>query len=121
MIGEKRVDIPKLTIAKWKALFGAIETLPNTLVNVLAAKGTEDFTATALVGAEIAIDEVVRIISVVTEVEAEYIEQHADLAELTTFIAKTIEKNDFQTVVKNFRAVASWFTKGKLTDGSNAN
>lgn len=123
-LGDKTVPIPKLTVAKWKALFSVIETLPQLIVSVLAAKQSDDFAATAVVGAELALDEAVKIVAVLAELDPEYIEQNADLNELLTFIAKTAQKNDLAAVAKNFRAVLDRVTSAKQPEvggGSNDN
>jgi len=109
ILGEKSVKVPKLTVEKWKALFERIEALPQIIVNVLAARGTDDFAATAVVGANIAIDEAINIVAVLADVDADYIEKNADANEITDFIRATLEKNDLQRAIKNFRAVLGQF------------
>ncbi|MDP5274354.1 hypothetical protein [Chengkuizengella axinellae] len=104
-LGNKNVEIPKLTIAKWKLLFDNIQALPQIILNILAVKDTKDFSSTLIVGTGMAIDEIVGMVAVITGLDVEYIEENADINELSTFIYKTIKKNDLQESVKNFRAV----------------
>ncbi|NBI30774.1 hypothetical protein [Chengkuizengella marina] len=116
-IGNKNVEIPKLTISKWKLMFDNIQSLPQIILNILAVKGTKDFSSTLIVGAEMAIDEAVEMVAVIAGLDAKYIEENADMNELTTFIYKTIKKNDLQESVKNFRAVLDSMKQG-VKDGN---
>ncbi|MFC4103598.1 hypothetical protein [Paenibacillus xanthanilyticus] len=118
-IGEKRVAIPKLTIAKWKALFEVIEGLPQVIVSVLSTRQSDDFVTTAVVGASLAIDEAVRVVGVLTDLEPAYIEENADLNELIGFIVATAKKNDLANAAKNFQAVLDLVAApAKAADGS---
>lgn len=103
--GGKSVEIPKLTIAKWKLLFDRIETLPSVLLNVFSARNTSDFSATLVAGLSLVLDEVVELVAVLTDLDKEWIEQNVDQNELIDFIAKTVEKNDLSAAVKKFRGV----------------
>lgn len=109
ILGEKVVKVPKLTPEKYKALFDQIETLPQIIVSVLGARQSDDFLSTAIVGANMALDETVNIVAVLAEVEPEYLAKNADLSEISDFIRLTLEKNDLQRALKNFRAVLGHF------------
>ncbi|SEM81836.1 hypothetical protein [Paenibacillus sp. OV219] len=104
MFGEKRVDIPKLTVAKWKALFGKVETLPQLLLDVIASRQTSDFTATVLVGIQMAFDEIVELVAVLTELEPAWIEENVDHNELIQFISRTVQRNNLNEAAKKFLA-----------------
>lgn len=104
-LGDKLVEIPKLTPAKYKLLFGRIETLPQVIAHIVSARGKSDFMSTALIGVDIALDEVVEVIAILTGIESEYIRENVGINELTTFIVQTLEKNDLSATIKNFRAV----------------
>jgi hypothetical protein len=101
--GDTKVEIPKLTVAKWKALFETIETLPSLIVNILAAKGSKDFTATAVVASSLALDEIVKMVSAVTGLDVEFIENNADHNDLFDFIVKIAKKNDLGEAAKKFQ------------------
>jgi len=120
VLGEKSVKVPKLTPEKYKALFERIETLPSIIVNVMSARKSDDFAATAIVGAGLALDEAVNIVAVLADVDRDYVSKHADLNEISEFIRATLEKNDLQRALKNFRAVAGHFRMGltQPTDGN---
>ncbi|RJE90674.1 hypothetical protein D3P07_00775 [Paenibacillus sp. 1011MAR3C5] len=116
-LGDKTVQIPKLTPEKYKALFERIETLPAIVIRVLADRDTDDFVATVLAGANLALDEMVQLVAVLADMDAEYISSHADLNEITDFIRLTLEKNDLQRTLKNFRAVLGQLGLGMKAPG----
>jgi hypothetical protein len=49
MLGEQRVKIEKLTIAKWRELFSVIDKLPGLIIQILSAP-QEDFYAYVVTG-----------------------------------------------------------------------
>lgn len=118
-IGDQTVAIPKLTVEKWKALFGVIESLPQIIVSVLSSRNTSDFTATAVLGVTMAFDEAVKIVAILADLEPEYVAKEATLNDLFEFIRLTAEKNDLQRTVKNFNAVLGQLTSG--LSGGNPN
>ncbi|RAU96841.1 hypothetical protein [Paenibacillus sp. YN15] len=117
--GDTRVEIPKLTIRKWEALFETVESLPQLIVNVLAAKGSADFTATLVVAAGMALDETVKIVAAITDLDADFIKDNAGLTELTDFIAKTAQKNDLSAAAKKLQAAFVRFAKTTAVSAQN--
>lgn len=109
--GEQKVEIPNLTVGKWKLVMENLESLPQLLVNVLAAKGTDDFTARLVVGTSIALEEVVTLVAVVTGLDEQFIDDHADLNSLVDFITKTVKQNDLNEAAKKFRAMFAKINK----------
>lgn len=103
-IGNKPVEIKKITIAQWKQLFGTIETLPALIVDVLTAS-EEDRTAYFIVALERSFDEITSIVSLLTEIDAEYIEKNASLDEVVEYFVKMAEVNDFNKLAKNVKSV----------------
>lgn len=116
-LGDKTVQIPKLTPEKYKALFERIETLPAIVLRVLADRDTDDFVATILAGANLALDEMVQLVAVLADIDAGHISTHADLNEITDFIRLTLEKNDLHRTLKNFRAVLGQLGFGMKVPG----
>ncbi len=100
VIGDKTVPVPKLTIAKWRQLFDVVEALPQIAITMLAARGSEQFTATVMAALQLVADEAIRIVSVLTELDAEYIEEHATINDVLEFIRLTAEKNDLELTLK---------------------
>ncbi|MFD2334727.1 hypothetical protein ACFSR7_36250 [Cohnella sp. GCM10020058] len=103
--GGRQVPIPKLTIAKWRALFEQIETLPQIIISLLSARNTPDFTATVVAALGMTLDEVVRLTAVLTELEPEWIEANVTHDELIAFLSSTASKNNLQDAAKKFRGV----------------
>ncbi|WP_051236446.1 hypothetical protein [Paenibacillus pinihumi] len=121
VIGDKTVPIPKLTIAKWRQLFDVVEALPQIAITMLAARGSEQFTVTVVAALQMAADEAIRIVSVLTELDAEYIEQHATLNDVLEFIRLTAEKNDLELTLKNVKAALGRFKAGPVQGGNPGN
>lgn len=103
--GEQRVEIPKLTVGKWKLLTENLESLPQILINVLSAKGTDNFTASLVIGVSMAIEEVVTLVALLTGLEEEFIYNNADHNDLIAFITKTVKKNNLTEAAKKFPAM----------------
>lgn len=118
--GDTCVEIPKLTVAKWKALFEAVETLPRLLVNVLSARGTDEFVASAVVATSLALDEIVKVVAVLTGLDPKFIEENADHNEIIEFIVKTAQKNDLERAAKNFQSVLGLVRKTPNEGGKEA-
>ncbi|MFD2330669.1 hypothetical protein ACFSR7_15560 [Cohnella sp. GCM10020058] len=107
--GGRQVKIPKLTIAKWRALFEQIETLPQIIISLLAARNTPDFTATVVAALGMTLDEVVRLTAALTELEPEWIEANVTHDELIEFLTSTAKRNNLQEAAKKFRgALEKW-------------
>lgn len=108
-LGDKRVPIPKLTIAKWKLLFAEIGSLPNIISDVLQARDTVSFSATLTVAFEMAADDVLRIVSVLTDEPVEWLEEQADPVQIIDFIVATANYNNLGEAAKKYRAAfAKW-------------
>jgi hypothetical protein len=118
ILAGKSVKIPKLTPAKFKALLERVETLPQIIASVLTSHHSEDFVATAIVGANMAMDEAVSIVAVLADVDREVIDNDAGFDEISEFIRLTLEKNDLQRALKNFRAVLGHFRARPTADGN---
>lgn len=102
--GGKKIEIPKLTVAKWRLLFDRIEILPSVLLNIFSARNSSDFTATIVAGTGLIIDEVVELISALTGYDPQWIEENVTHTELIDFITNTVQKNDLVEAGKKFRA-----------------
>lgn len=104
MLGEKRVKIEKLTIAKWRELFEVVDKLPGLIVQVLTAS-SEDFYAYVVTALDLAADEISQIVSVLSGVEAEYLQESVGVDELVEYLAKTVKRNRLDSVVKNVQSL----------------
>ena len=109
VLAGKSVKIPKLTPAKYKALLERVESLP-AIISAIASTWREDDAVTViLAGIDRGLDEVVELVAILADVDAALLHEEADLSEISEFIRLTIEKNDLQRALKNFRAVLGHF------------
>src|SRR5690625_4688884 len=102
-LGKKKVVIKKLTPAKWKELFRTIDTLPGLIVQVMTTK--QDFYMTVIHAIDIAMDEIVKVVSVLTDIDEEYINNNVGLDEIVEFVTKTVEINRLDKTVKNIKSL----------------
>lgn len=105
-IGGKSVKVRKITVAQWRELFTVIETLPQLLLTVVTA-APADRLPYLIVAIEKSLSDVVNVVSVLTELDAEWIENNASVDELVTFFAETARINNFGEMLKNVRGVLS--------------
>jgi hypothetical protein len=101
---EKKVEIPKLTPERWKKLFEKVDMLPGIIVQVLLAP-KENFYSTVLTAIDLMIDEVVEVVALLTEIDAEYIKKNVGIDELIEFMTKTVKKNRLAGMVKNLQSL----------------
>jgi hypothetical protein len=104
ILGKKKVEIPKLTPEKWKKLFGAVDNLPGLIIQVIGAP-KEDFYAYVVEALNLALDEVIEIVSVLTEVEPEYLNKHVGLEELFEYLQRTVKRNRLDSIAKNAKSL----------------
>ncbi|WP_242634659.1 hypothetical protein [Bacillus timonensis] len=103
-LGDKKVEVKKLTPAMWKKLFSTIDQLPGLIVQVLLAP-KENFYPYVVQACEIAMDEVVQIVSVLSGIDQEYLNKNAGLDEIIKYLVRTIQKNNLQDTVKNVKSL----------------
>lgn len=103
-IGDKNVVVRKITVAMWRELFDSVQAMPQLLVTVMGAPA-EDRTAYFMVAAREAFDDVVRVTSVLSGIDEEYIEQNASIDELVAFYKAVAERNNFAELLKNAKGV----------------
>jgi hypothetical protein len=103
-LGEKRVKIEKLTISKWRELFGTVDKLPGLIVQVLSAPQS-DFYAYVITALDIAFDEIAQVVSVLSGVESEYLMENVGVDEIFEYLAKTVKRNRLDDAVKNVKGL----------------
>lgn len=101
---EKKVEIAKLTPEKWKQLFETIDQLPGLIIQVMLAP-KEDFYSFAITACQIALDEVVEVVSVLTELDSTYIHQNVGVNELIEYLVRTVKRNELVDVAKNLKSL----------------
>lgn len=103
-LGDKRVRIEKLTIARWRQLFETVDKLPGLIVQILTAP-QDDFYAYVISALDIAFDEVAQVVAILSGLEADYIVEHVGIDELFEYLARTVKKNRLDSVVKNAKSL----------------
>jgi hypothetical protein len=103
-LAGKRVQIKKLTYVTWKELFETIDTLPGIIVNVILAP-KESFYETVLVAFDFALDEVYRVVAILSGLDETYLKEHAGINEVAEYLVLTAKKNDFTNVIKNAKSL----------------
>ncbi|WP_144666587.1 hypothetical protein [Bacillus altitudinis] len=104
-LGDKTVQIPKLTPVKWKALFEVVDRLPHLFITVLSTSGQEDFASTLVAAAKLAMDEVAKIVAVLSGLDEDYILENVGTDEIIDFLIAVVEKNRLQSVAKNLKSL----------------
>jgi hypothetical protein len=102
-LGDKAVKVRKLTPAKFRELNEATGMIPVFIMHISDALQSDDFNAYMASLVSELFDEVVRIVAVLSDVDAEYIDQNAGIDEIIKYLTKLAEKNDFATAVKNLK------------------
>lgn len=109
--GDKRVEIPRLSVGKWETMIERIETLPQNIVAMFAARDTEMFWPTVNVGVRLAMEEIVTLVAVLADITEDEVRE-ADLIQLHDFIKLTVERNNLDEAAKKYRtAVLSVWKK----------
>jgi hypothetical protein len=103
-LGEKRVKIEKLTIVKWRELFGTVDKLPGLIVQVLSAPQS-DFYAYVITALDIAFDEIAQVVSVISGVDAEYLTENVGVDEIFEYLTRTVKRNRLDDIAKNVKSL----------------
>lgn len=105
-IGGKTVEVRKITIAQWRELFGVVYSLPQLIIGVLGTNPDER-AAYLVVALEQSLEEISHIVSVLTGIDSEWIENNASLDELVAYFAAAAKVNNFSDLLKNVQSVLS--------------
>jgi hypothetical protein len=103
-LGDKRVRIEKLTIARWRQLFETVDKLPGLIIQVITAP-QDDYYAYVLSALDIAFEEVAQVVSVLSGVDVDYIVDDVGIDELIDYLARTVKRNRLDNVVKNAKSL----------------
>jgi hypothetical protein len=103
-LGDKRVKINKLTPNRWRDLFATVDRLPGIIVQVISAP-QDDFYATVVAGLEVAMDEVIEIVAVLSDLDADYINAEVGVDEIFEYLTRTVKKNRLDSVAKNVKSL----------------
>lgn len=104
ILGKKQVEIPKLTRARLKRLTEHIGTIGDYLVKLFLTPENER-AVFIVAAADVAIDEIYELTSILSDLPIEYLDEHASLAECTNFLRLTWEKNDMNRALGNLNGL----------------
>lgn len=104
VLGKKRVEVPKLTRTRLKKLTEHIGTIGDFLVKLFLTPEA-DRAVFIVAAADVAIDEIYELTSVLSDIPLEYLDEHASLAECTEFLKLTWEKNDINAALGNVKGL----------------
>ncbi|OKP91844.1 hypothetical protein A3844_01650 [Paenibacillus helianthi] len=99
-LGNRKVQIPKLTRTRLKKLTDHLGTIGDLVVKIFLTP-TEDRSVMIVAGAEIMIDEIYELTSLLSDLDIEELSEQASLAECTEFLNLTWAKNDMNATLKN--------------------
>jgi hypothetical protein len=100
ILGSKRVQIPKLTRSRLKKLTDHIGSIGDYLVKLFLTP-EKDRAVFIVAAADVSIDEIYELTSLLSDLPTEYLDEHAGFAECTEFLRLTWEKNDMNEALKN--------------------
>lgn len=101
---KKSAPIRKITIAQWQELFGVINSLPQLLMSVLTAPPAQR-AGYLIVALSESIDDITRVVAVLTGFDEDWIKENASGDELITFFTETAKINNFGELIKNVQGV----------------
>lgn len=117
-LGTKKVEVPKLTRVKLKKLTNHIGTIGDYFVKLIMTP-EQDRAVFIVAGADVAIDEIYEITSLLSDVPIEYLDEHASINECIEFVRLTWEKNDMGQALGNLQSLlppmAEQFVKSLIT------
>lgn len=105
-LGVKKVQIRKVTPLLWKELFGLLDKLPGLVMQVLLAP-KNDYYQTVLVALDVALDEVLEVVSLLSDVEKSYLEKEVGIDEIVLYLTKMVKHNNFGEMAKNVKSLLS--------------
>lgn len=99
-LGDKRVQIPKLTRNRLKKLTDHIGSIGNYLIKLFLTP-EKDRAVFIVAAADVSIDEIYELTSLLSDLPIEYLDDHATFAECIEFLRLIWEKNDMNEALKN--------------------
>lgn len=99
-LGNRTVSIPKLTRNRLKKLTDHLGTIGDLLVKVFLVPPA-DRSIMIVAGAEVMIDEIYELTSLLSDLDIDELSEQASLAECTEFLNLTWAKNDMNAALKN--------------------
>ncbi|WP_449600299.1 hypothetical protein [Paenibacillus sp. Marseille-Q9583] len=99
-LGDRAVRVRKVTIDGWIQLTGVINTLPELVMGVMSAPAGSR-TAYLFAILEHALEDIVQVVSILTEFEPEWIKANVAPDELMAYFTAVARVNNFGGLLKN--------------------
>jgi ethanolamine utilization protein EutA (predicted chaperonin) len=106
-LGKKKVQIRKITPTKWKELFSMLDKLPGLVLQVFAAP-KEDFYQTLIIALDVALDEVLDVVSTLSGVDKDYLaddQNEVGMDEIISYLSKMAKHNNLREMAKNVKSL----------------
>ncbi|MFD2746334.1 hypothetical protein ACFSTH_08365 [Paenibacillus yanchengensis] len=103
-LGNKQIEIPKLTRTRLKKLTDHIGTIGDYLVKLFLTP-ENDRAVFIVAAADVAIDEIYELTSILSDLPIDYLDEHASFAECTEFLRLTWEINDINAALGNLNGL----------------
>lgn len=105
-LGDKKVEIAKLTPEKWSEFFQVVDLLPGLIVQVFLAP-KEDFYSTVMAGLDIGVSEIAEITAVLSGIDREYLRKEVGIDEMIEYVVRFVKKNRIRETAKNLKGLLS--------------
>lgn len=103
-LGNRQIEVPKLSRTRLKKLTDHIGIIGDLLVKIFTAP-PEGRAVYIVAGADVAIDEIYELTALLSDLPIEYLNEHATFTQCTEFIRLTWERNDMQAALGNVRSL----------------
>lgn len=103
-LGNKQVEVPKLTRARLKKLTEHIGTIGDYVIKLFLTPENER-AVFIVAAADVAIDEIYELTSILSDLPIEYLDEHASLAECAEYLKLTWERNDINRALGNVNSL----------------
>lgn len=113
-LGDKVVEVPKLTPELFKKLTRVTDNLPALAFKLMSISDEETLQAYMVAALDFIADELVAVTAELSGIDAEYLSKNAGMAEIVKYLKATADKNDLTPLVKNLIRL---LTKAENTEG----
>lgn len=100
LLGNKKAEVKKLTPALWKKVFGALDNIPGIALTLMQVP-KQDLTAYLIQAFDMALDEMLEIISLISGIDKKYLHDDAGMDDLVEYVYLTVKKNRIDQMSKN--------------------
>lgn len=115
----KTVYPRKITVEQYLLLIDSIQTLPQLVVSVITANPA-DRMAYFVVALRESFDDIVRVTSILTGLDEDYVKANAALDELVEYYTAVVKVNNFGELLKNVQgALGTMMPTMATTQGAN--